>query len=359
MGNNSLLQLISMQFKEFIRDPEVLAWGLIFPVALAWILGIAFSSQDKLSRPIGIVQTQTADPHLLQPWLERVQSATQSQAEPGMQTRFKFITLPDAGAALTGLKRGRFSLYVDQDPAAHTLRYHFDPANTDARLLYLLLRQAEQGGPAAAMGTVVPLQGIGNRYIDFLVPGLIALGIMNSCMWGAGWALIERRMKKLLRRMVATPMRRYEMLLSYFFTRTVLTTFEVGVLYLFASIYFHVQVQGSWPALIAMFLAGNMAFIGIAVLMGSRTASTQVGNGLLNVITVPMTLLSGIFFSYYNFPEWAVGLIRVLPLTLLADGLRKVFIEGAGLLSVAVPALTLAATGAVAFIIGLRIFRWF
>jgi len=302
--------------------------------------------------------TQTEADRPLEVWIRRVDTAARETPKTsGVKTRFRFISVRTKEAALLAVKRGRFALYADAGPFGP--RFHFDPANSEAQLVYLLLRQYEQGGETLRTpGRVAPLSALGSRYIDFLVPGLIALGIMNSCLWGAGWALIERRMKKLLRRMVATPMKKHEFLLSYFFTRLALTTFEIVVLYFFSRWYFNVQVQGSWLALSAVFLAGNMAFIGIAVLAASRTQNTQVGNGVLNAITVPMTLLSGIFFSYYNFPEWMIGIVRVLPLTLLADGLRQVFIEGAGIIQVSVPALALAATGAATFWAGLRIFKW-
>jgi ABC-type multidrug transport system permease subunit len=159
--------------------------------------------------------------------------------------------------------------------------------------------------------------------------------------------------------MVATPMPRYQLLVSVFFTRLVLNAVEACLLFLFAALLFGVRVQGSWAALVLIYLAGNLAFGGIAVWMGSRTANTQVGNGLLNAITVPMTVVSGIFFSYYHFPSWLVAVVQVLPLTLLADGLRRVVLEPAGVTSVLLPAAILTSLGLATFGLGLRWFKWY
>jgi ABC-type multidrug transport system permease subunit len=332
---------------------------LIFPVALAGILGLAFTGQSRVVRAVGLVVTHTDADQPLRVWQTRVETAcAQKPRSDILPARFTFREFASGDKAVLAIKRGQLNLYLDA-PQASGLRFHFDPAYAEAQQEYLLLQQYARLGAELPGGTIDPLRGIGSRYIDFLIPGLVALGIMNSCLWGVGWALIERRMKKLLRRMVATPMRRHEFLISFFCTRLVLNGFEAVVLFTFAARLFGVQVQGSWLALIAMYLAGNLAFGGIAVWMGSRTANTQVGNGLLNAITMPMMILSGIFFSYYHFPTWLVSIVQVLPLTLLADGLRRVVIENAGLTQVAVPALVLAGVGLICFMVGLKTFKWF
>jgi ABC-type multidrug transport system permease subunit len=107
-----------------------------------------------------------------------------------------------------------------------------------------------------------------------------------------------------------------------------------------------------------MFLAGNIAFAGLAILISSHTSNTEVGNGLINFVVMPMMILSGIFFSYQNFPEWSLPVIRKLPLTILTDGARSIFNEGAGYREVALPILILTAIGILFFTIGLKIFKW-
>jgi len=206
---------------------------------------------------------------------------------------------------------------------------------------------------------VQPLLLKGTRYIDFLVPGLIAMGIMMSAIWGLGYGLIERRSKKLLRRMVATPMKKSHFLISLMAVRTTMSFVEGVLLFVFSWLVFGVTIQGSIPALLLIFLAANFAFAGIAIVVSSRTASTEVGNGLINAVTTPMFVLSGIFFSYHNFPGWAVSFIKLLPLTTLADSIRSIFIEGAGFAEIAIPFFVLTTIGVVFFSIGLKFYKWY
>jgi len=198
----------------------------------------------------------------------------------------------------------------------------------------------------------------GSRYIDFLIPGLMAMSIMNACLWGIGWSLIDLRIKKLLRRMVATPLRKPIFLLSHGLNRMILSAAELLLLYVFAYYYFGIIIQGSLWALLLVFLCGYSAFAGIAVLISCRAQNTHSGNGLINLVSLPMLVLSGIFFSYHNFPEWVTQYVEVLPLTMLANSLRGIITEGIGLYDVILPSIGLVGIGCVCFALGLRFFYW-
>ncbi len=350
-------QLILLHFREFFREPEILFWTILFPMLLAGVLGVAFLNKGTVPQTIGVLEQSTPAPgldHLLAR-LTAPSENTDLHALDMPKIEIKKFTHEQQ--ALIALKRGTLQLYLTWDQATGRPRYHFDPQNTSAKLLYLLIDK--KLNPRANHDLIAPLVAPGLRYIDFLIPGLIAMGIMQSCLWAIGWSLIDRRIKKMLRRIVATPLNRYVFLLSYFVTRIVISFFETAVLVGFAHLVFKVQLQGSWLALGVLFLCGNFAFAGIAILMASRAKNSQVGNGLINAITIPMMVLSGIFFSYRSFPHWAVVLIEKLPLTLLADSIRKVFIEGAGLLQVTGPALGLVAFGVVTLFLGQRYFKWY
>ena len=159
--------------------------------------------------------------------------------------------------------------------------------------------------------------------------------------------------------MVATPMKRSYFLLSQIISRAVLSAIEAGLLFIFAYLVFDVTMKGSLLALILVFLAGIMAFAGISVIASSRATSTQEGNGIINAIVLPMTILSGIFFSYRSFPDWAVAIIEKLPLTMLSDATRAIFNEGATLQDVGWQVTGLMITGLVFFVLGLRIYKWY
>jgi ABC-2 type transport system permease protein len=369
MRRNSLIQLILIHYREFIREPGILFWSIIFPVLMAWVLGIAFSKQAGLAQQVAFIDdSSNMNPELRQ-FLHDAKNVDNSekngevylektiQNEKLGKTTFKFL-MTDWDGGLLLLKRGQVNLILREYP--DSVEYFFDPLNPQAKMVYILLSSAiNNENLVYESASINPLTQKGNRYIDFLIPGLVAMGVMNSLLWGISYALIEMRSKKLLRRMVATPMKRSEFLVSIFVARLSITIIEALLLLSFAFVYFHISIQGSLPALILIFLAGNIAFSGIAILISSRTANSRIGTGLINVITMPMTVLSGIFFSYHNFPDFAVPIIQKFPLTMMADSIRSVFIEGAGIAQVSLNALILSALGLICFAVGLRTYKWY
>lgn len=360
-----LLQLIGIHLKEFSREPGIIFWSILFPILMAWGLGLAFSKQNELIRTVALVDEQnslTKSTTLGQFFVHanlngNVPLVKKLGNEKLGVTTYQFMK-SDWQESIVMLKRGKVSLIMEW--ANDSVIYHFDPLNPEAQLAYLQISGAFNGDDLPAQpANVSPLTQTGTRYIDFLVPGLMAMSIMMSCMWGISYSLIDKRMKKLLRRMVATPMKKSSFLLAQFVARLLLNFMESGLLFIFAYFYFGISMQGNWLALILILFAGNITFTGIAILVSSRTANTQVGNGLVNLVVMPMMILSGIFFSYHNFPDWAITVIQRLPLTILADNLRSIFIEGAGLLEIATPFAVLTTIGLVTFISGLRIYKWY
>jgi ABC-type multidrug transport system permease subunit len=369
-----LIQLILAHARQIIREPGVLFWGIVFPILMSIGLGIAFTKKADVVRDIA--------------WLTTVKGPTDSQAstirnfldvhhaktekdKKGVinykltipddklgNTTFTFRVM-DWKQAMVLLKRGNLTMIIAEKDGK--INYHFDPLNPDAQLIYLKLSNLFEN-PAVLErirnDNIKPLTVTGTRYVDFLVPGLIAMGVMMSIMWGVSYEIIDNRAKKLLRRMVATPMKKSHYLVALITVRIGMNFVESGLLFFFTWLAFGIRVQGSVPALLTIFMAGNIAFAGIAIFMSSHTAKTEIGNGLINLVSMPMMVLSGIFFSYHNFPEWSSSIIQLFPLTMLADGVRSVFIEGAGFAEITIPSLILSGTGIIFFIAGLKIFRW-
>jgi len=133
---------------------------------------------------------------------------------------------------------------------------------------------------------------------------------------------------------------------------------ESLIIFFSVSILFDITIQGNIAALTVLFIAGNISFAGVAVLLSCRTSKTEAGTGLINAVQMPMMLLSGIFFSYHNFPEWSIGAIKLLPLTALADGMRSIFNEGAGFPEIIIPTIALSVLGIICFYVGIKIFKW-
>jgi ABC-2 type transport system permease protein len=369
MKRNSLIQLILIHYREFIREPGILFWSIIFPVMMAWVLGIAFSKQNELVQQVALIENPVAQNKELRQFLDDADYVNNPekeghdylektiQNEKLGKTTYRFLET-DMDGGLLLLKRGQVNLILKEYP--DSVVYFFDPVNPQAKMAYVMLSSIIKNEHLVyETASISPLTQKGNRYIDFLIPGLMVMGVMNSLLWGISYALIEMRSKKLMRRMVATPMKRSEFLISFFVARLSITIIEATLLLSFAFAYFHISIQGSIPAMILVFLAGNIAFSGIAILISSRTANSRIGTGLINVIVLPMTVLSGIFFSYHNFPDKVIPVIQKLPLTMMADSMRSVFIEGAGIVQVSLNALVLSLLGIVCFIIGLRTFKWY
>lgn len=367
--NHQLYRLITAHFAEILREPAVIFWGVVFPILMAWGLGIAFTQKGEVNVKMAIVKAIASKDSVNETKLVGYLVANGFKKDSGYTVTLKNEKLGNVRLtffetswpkAYTMLKKGEVVLIIEDKPAE--IKYHFDPANAEAKTAYQLVSGlSEQGSSfyAANQTNIEPLTMKGTRYVDFLIPGLIAMGIMMACSWGISYTIIDRRSKKLLRRMVATPMKKSNFLLALITARFTLNVAEALLLFLFALLYFGTKVQGSWPALIVIFLAGNIAFSGIAILLSSHTANPEVGNGLINALVTPMMVLSGVFFSYHNFPDWTIPFIKYLPLTMIADCFRSIFNEGAGMVDVWREALILTAVGSVSFIIGLKIFKWY
>jgi ABC-type multidrug transport system permease subunit len=374
---DQLIQLFLTYFREIIREPGVIFWGIIFPILMALGLGIAFTKKADVTHHVAIIeandQTVSIDDYqseiqvFLQNYCTKVEAG---EDEPQLyqliltdeklgNTKFLFrkTSWPEA---IVLLKRGKLSIVVDDQNG--NVNYHFDPLNPEAQLTFLKLSRTINSGKKnlqTIRANIEPLAVSGTRYIDFLIPGLIAMGVMMSCLWGISYGMIEKRSKKLLRRMIATPMRKSYLLLALIGVRIALNFTESALLFIFAWLVFDITIQGNIAALLGIFIAGNISFAGIAIFVSSHTANTEIGNGLINVVVLPMMVLSGIFFSYHNFPDWAIPFIQKFPLTMLADGIRSIFIEGAGYVEVAFPSFLLIIIGVLFFSAGLKIFKWY
>lgn len=365
MMNKPLIQLVLTQLKVFIREPGALFWSFIFPLITAWGLGSAFSDKKDVEYNIAVVYQDT----LLKNYINKqclpaentmkiLPTHKLSVTDKTLGTiTYKFIPV-SKDTALLLLKRGYASTIIHD--SAGKILYQFDVANPEARLIHQQLPDVIEGHTTTIThNDIRPLTLTGTRYIDFLIPGLLTMGVMMSCMWGVSYTLIEKRSKKLLKRMVLTPMSRFDFLFAQMITRIIITFVEALAILIFAWLVFDLQIQGSVSAFILLFLSGNFAFIGLAVLVASHTANTQVANGLINAVVMPMMFMSGIFFNYHHFPTWAVNIIQFLPLTVLTDAIRHVFNEGAGLLQVMNSIVILLAIGTLTFLSGLRIYKWY
>jgi len=337
-----MFQLALSRMREFYREPEAVFWVFGFPIVLAFALGLAFRNTGPGELQVGVAA-----------------GAGDSALAATLDSSPRLVAaVLDSGTARLRLRTGRIALLVvPGDP----LVYRYDSTRTESGLARLevddVLQRAQGRSDRVAVRddrVVAP----GSRYIDFLIPGLLGMNLLGSGIWGVGFSVVQARQRKLLKRYMATPMRRSHYLLSFILSRLVFLLLEVVALVGFGWLLFGVAVRGSFATLAALTILGAFAFAGLGLLVASRARTIEGVSGLMNLVMLPMWILSGTFFSYARFPDAMIPFVKALPLTALNDSLRAVMIDGAGLLSLGAPVAIVVAWGAVSFAIALKIFRW-
>jgi ABC-type multidrug transport system permease subunit len=337
-----IFELASTRTKEFLREKEAMFWVFGFPLILALALGFAFREKPPDRVPVAVVAGPNAQQRL-----------TALQKTASLLPR-----IMSEQEARDALRRGKVSLLIE---GSDTVIYRLDATRPDS---LSARREADDALQSAAgrrdvIGTrEVRVHEQGARYIDFLIPGLLGMNLMGTGMWSMGFTIANARMRKLLKRLVATPMRKTDYLLAMFLSRLIWLTIEVAVLVAFGWLVFGVRVNGSIAVLAVLCVVGGYAFAGIGLLTASRAKTLEAVSGMMNLIMMPMWLCSGVFFSYERFPDSVKPFIRMLPLTLLNDALRAVINDAAGLPQIALQLAVLALWGIVTFAIGLKVFRW-
>jgi ABC transporter DrrB family efflux protein len=348
-----LVELTRVRVLEFVREPEAVFWVFLFPVLLAFALGIAFRNKPAEQVRVAVVGPAAAAVTGL------------LRGDPSLA-----VEVLGADAAARALQKGKVDVVVEAAPATGALpadgglpavTYRFDPARAESRAG----RMAADAALQRAAGRIDPVATgekrvteVGSRYIDFLIPGLVGLNLMGSGMWSVGFAVATARTRKLLKRFAATPMHRSHYLASFALSRLAFLVLEVVAIVGFGWAIFGVRVRGSLLDLAVVSLAGAACFAGIGLLVAARPRTIEAVSGWMNLVMLPMWLLSGSFFSYERFPEAVQPAIRALPLTALNDALRAVMLDGAPLSGAWVELAVLVVLGVVSFVICLRIFRW-
>jgi ABC transporter DrrB family efflux protein len=337
-----IVELTRARLLEVVREPEALFWMFVFPVLMAIALGIAFPSRTTDTVIAAIVDgpgAKAAVPAL--------------RAARGLQVR----TIPREDVA-SALRRAAVQIVIEPGPPP---TYRYDPARAESRLARRIvddILQRAGGRQDAWTPRDEAVSSAGSRYIDWLVPGLLGMTIMQTGLWGVGFSIVQSRTRKLLKRLVATPMRRSDYLLAQILARMVFLAVEATVLVGFGSLVFGVPMRGSWALITATIVVGALSFSGIGLLAASRAKTVEGLSGMLNLVILPMWILSGVFFASSNFPDPLQPFIRVLPLTALNDALRAVMLEGATAGGVTAPLALLGAWGAASYGLALRLFRW-
>ena len=341
-AHHPLIELTLARLREFIREPEALFWSFLFPIVMSVAMAIAFPSRASQPVRVGVP-----------PGVESDSLRRALGTDPA-------VTVRDVSPADEPRKLREGGVHVIVTPG-NPPTYRFDPSRDESRMARLVVdnvlkRAAGRTEPWTAHEE--PVEIAGSRYVDWLIPGIVALGIMNNGMWSIGFMTVQARLRKLLKRLVASPMKKREFLLAQVLARLLFLGPEVAVPLVFGWLVFGMPIRGSILSIAVVALLGALAFGAIGLLVGSRVRTMEAISGLMNLTSVPMWLLSGVFFSASNFPAVLQPVIQALPMTSLVDALRAVVLEGATLSAIRGELMLLSVWVIVPFAIALRIFKW-
>lgn len=337
-----VLELTLARLLEFVREPEAVFWTVVFPLALALALGVAFRNSADAPVFAGVLEGPGS-----------VEISAALARAPEMRPRI--LAEPAAGRAL---RDGAVDvLIVPGTPPT----YRFDPSRPEsqrARLAVDAALQRAAGRKDSFTARQQPVEVVGGRYIDWLVPGLLGMNVMSTGMWSIGFSVVWARTKKVLKRLAATPMRRRDYLMAQLLARLVFLAGEVAALLAFAAFAFSVPIRGSLLTVAALAILGALAFGGLGLLVASRARTIEAVSGWMNFVMLPMYVVSGVFFSSSHFPAAMQPFIVALPLTALINAFRSVMLDGASIAGIAAELGILGAWTVVCFGIALKIFRW-
>ena len=408
----SLVQLTLLRVRVMLREPEMVFWVFAFPILLAVGIGLAFADPAPERLEVAVVEGPDAPRHaqalegrddlrvriLTEP--EAVDALRRGEVAAVVRSRGGGVARVDTASSsmdsasssmgtASSSRNASSSMDASSSPmgggtpgeegvggggvdagwgagaasgsTARSVEIQVDLARAEGRMARVLVDQALQEGAGALRPVTVAVREVeqrGQRYIDWLIPGIIGFNLMSTGLWGVGFYITQSRQNRQLKRLVATPMPRGHFLLAQILARFFFLVVEVPVLLLLAWWLFDVRLEGSVLALTTVVFLGAACFSGLGLLVSARVRTSEAVSGLINVLVMPMVVLSGVFFSPSRFPDAAQPLIALLPLTALNDALRHVYNDGLPLHQAGTELAIVIGWTVVSFAVALRIFRW-
>ena len=341
-----IIAITLARLREFVRRPEAVFWVYFFPVLMVVVLGIAFRNKPVESFVVDVLEGPLA-----------ASIVEKLEAEPLIKA-----TIVAEGDTVDRLKTSKTTMLIKAvGSTLEQVEYKFDPVRPGslaARNLVDRQLQTSLGRKDVIAATDVEFSEPGNSYVDFLVPGLLAMGLMGGGLWGVGFAIVDLRIRKLLKRFMATPMRRSHFLMAMMASRLVFMIPQIVLLLLFSYLLFGVVIHGSWLSILFVVMLGAIEFAAIGLLVASRAKTLETASGSMNLVMLPMWTLSGIFFSYERFPEIVQPIIKLLPLTPVIDALRALMMDGKSITTLFPEIGVMVLWSVIPFAIALAMFRW-
>jgi ABC-type multidrug transport system permease subunit len=338
-----ILAILVARNREFYRDSAGLIWNIMMPVMMIVAFAFIFGGESEDLFKVGVL----GDP-------DTAADTTGFLATPYLN----IVPLDDEPAAVAKVARHQLDLLLDlRGPGGSVVGYWFNPESPKGQIAERLLLGAHATVSAPAPEGR-PAAGEALAYADWVLPGVLAMNVMFSSLWGVGWVVVRYRKNGVLRRLKATPLRPLEFLSAQVLSRLLVVMASSAVVYLGALLILDFPMRGSYAALVLTYLAGALCMISLGLLVSARLRTEELADGLLNLMSWPMLLLSGVWFSMEGTSPAAQWLSQLMPLTHLVDAARDIMIDGAGVLDVLPQLLLLLALATLLLTVAARMFRW-
>jgi ABC-2 type transport system permease protein len=316
---------------EFLRDRPTLLFTLLLPVGVVIGMGFIFGGPPRPIFTVGVLGADTS-------------------ANPFRHERYvRFAQIRDQAKGLYEVSHQRIDLLVDlHDPVRYWV-------NTDSPKGYIIEKLLIAADPGARRQ---PVTGKAIPYVDWLLPGILGMNMMFSCLFGVGYVVLRYRKSGFLKRLHATPLTAFEFLTAQVLSRLSLIVFVTVALYVVIAAFIHFHSAGSLALLLLLAVVGSLSMIALGLTIAARFASEELVGGLLNLLTWPMMLLSGVWFSIEGSPRWVQWVADIFPLTQVIQAARAVMLDGAGIQRIMPNLIYLAVTTLVFLAFGAWSFRW-
>jgi len=372
------MAILKARTMEFVRDRGTFFWNLLFPVLMVAGFSFAFSGDGKALFKVALAGDQAS------PVAEAIADARTGGGHAnsaGLSPMEEFLSIPelelivyndeeagpDRKTALDKLRKHQIDMLVDFNDAT----YYLNDRSSGSGILKRLVDASEANGATRANGSAAgdgmervgafterAVSGDAIRYVDWLVPGVIGMNMMFSCLFGVGFVLVRYRKNGVLKRLKATPVGALNFLFAQAMSRMIIAFATSVVVFAGTNFFLHFRMEGSYLPLLALLLLAILSMISLGLVFAARFKSEELASGLLNLVTFPMMVFSGVFFSLEGSPQALRNAAKAFPLTHFLDGARAVMIDGAGFATVWPQMAILAAMSAVFLAISTALFKW-
>ena len=339
--------MLKARNREFFRDRSAFGWNFLFPFLIVAGFGVIFGGQSHTEYKIGIY------PHPNSP--VQIDQVKIPDAFRNMRL-LEFIGFATEAEGLEKLKHHKidFLLKIGEPP----YEYYVSDESPKGYVLEQMFKASLVPPETQLPAQKKEIKASAIRYIDWLFPGILAMNMMFSALWGVGYVVVRYRKNGVLKRLKVTPLTAFEYLSAQALSRIFLLMFTLTVVWTGCDLIFSFTVLGSYLDLFLVFSLGSLSLTALGLVLASRGTSEEFTTGILNFISWPMMFLSEVWFSLEGAPQWVKSAAQIFPLTHLLTAARKIMHDGAGLADISLEITILTLMTFTFLAIGAAMFSW-